>query len=152
MRTFKTQDKHWEISFSIGLFRQLKGEVGLDLMNPNAPVTKGEQETVLMRLHSDLSAFLSVLCAVTRKQRESAEISDEAFDELLTPAVISDAREMFFAEYLDFFSRSGLKTVTAIAEKTIEALNQAEHQIRSIKTTGQPSGSLPPSADSTSAV
>lgn len=151
MRTFKTQDKHWEISLSVGLFRRLKGEIGLDLMNPNSPLDKDGRDTVMTRLQLDLSTFLTLLSALTRKQREAVSVSDDDFDEMLTPEVIGEARKAFFEEYLSFFSKSGMTTVVAIADKTIEALDDAAGKIKGISTTGLLSGVLQQSAGSTPA-
>ncbi len=154
MGTFKTTDENgvehtWEIGFTIGKFRQWKKSLALDLMNPNAALSKDSQETLLMVLQLDLSKFLLVLSQVLAPQLEKAGVTPDEFDDMLTPESLSKARDVFFAEYLGFFTRVGMQTVRAIMDKTLEALKEAEHQVRSMTISGNSSGNSLASSDST---
>lgn len=155
MRIFKTKladgkEVDWEIGFSIGLARRLKGESQIDLMNPNKPVSKEDKATLVMQLHLELELFLTALAGVTRPQRERLGVSLEQFEDSLTVDALASSRDAFFEEYRDFFSRIGMGTTVKIMEKTVEALTRAEVQIQEIGIIGASSGSSPESSPAVS--
>lgn len=124
----------WEVAFSYALLKRMKGLLGVDLMQPEAPLSEQDERTVVMVVHHDLAKFVDLLYVACQKQAESAGLTDEQFGEMLDDAAFLGARTAFFAEWEDFFSRAGVTAQAAALRKQREILVLAGGRIEQIPT------------------
>lgn len=140
MRTFDAtlpsgQKVTFEVTFSIALFRRIKGLLGFDLLSPSQAVSVGDQRPTIQVVLQDLAAFVDVAWVAVEKQAQALGLADVEFGELLDDATFLACRKAVLEEWEDFFARAGVTAEAATLRKCREMFALAGGKIDEIPTT-----------------
>jgi len=103
MRTFADKkDTVWDIELNVGIIEEVKGKLGIDLLDPI-----GEDSQLIVELSpvdtKNIKRFCDLLALLCEEQCVERSISLKDFVKLLDSSAIKGAYNAFFEEWQDFF-------------------------------------------------
>lgn len=134
MKTFQGKTRQFQIELTIGAARRIKSACGVDLLNP-AAVRDGVP--LFTQLYTDIVLFVDVLYVLCVPD---GSMADEEFANEL-PATWIECRDAFFAEWVDFFHRNGLRDkktqLVKALEAVVEGLKVTEERLMQVDVAGK---------------
>lgn len=129
MQTYKDKNgQDWAVELTIGAMKRVLALTKLDLRNPTAPSgpeLPDGQVSLSARMELDQLLLADVLFAVCYPQAQDRGVTQDQFADLLAPETVKPARDAFFAEWSDFFRRSGTPQMAAILDKQTSMVSRA---------------------------
>lgn len=125
MASFKTGDREWLVSLTIGLLGDIKRETGIDLASI---FTNGERLAEM--LFSDTLKIVDAIWMICREQAAAAGVTEEQFLRLIDGDALDAATHAIILGVTDFFPkargrdaiRKGLPRAMEKMEQTANAL------------------------------
>lgn len=106
MRIIKdNEDRAYELAITIGTYRQVKQDTGIDLALINAPGPSGQP--LIADLHNSTIVLLDVLWSLVRHKAQKNKVSRDVFDAAFFGEKFVETRTAFFEELELFFRNQG---------------------------------------------
>lgn len=147
MRIIKdNEDRAYELAITIGTYRQVKQDTGIDLALINAPGPSGQP--LIADLHNSTLVFLDVLWSLVRHKAQKNKVSRDVFDAAFFGEKFVETRTAFFEELELFFRNQGrtgeADEIAAIPEAELATLSRILENLKKsggeIQTTSLRSG------------
>jgi len=114
-------DVTWEISLNVGLIDEIKGKLGIDLLEPVS-----EETSLVVELSpvdpANILKFTKLMYCLCGEQCEKSEMTESAFLRLFNSTTLKAAYDGFFQEWQDFFLSLGREDLTEAIVKLLKIL------------------------------
>ncbi len=130
-KTFRLDGKDYTLEISAAAHRRVKDAVGISLADTVADVDPLDKETAKSKaldgfasLFADFDRFIRIVGTLLRPQLEKNNLTQEAFEELITGPVVVPIQHAFTQALIDFFHGQSrgklLESATAGLRRTQE--------------------------------
>ncbi len=129
MQTFADKDgSNWSIDLSVGIMEEVKGKLGVDLLDPI-----DEDNKLVMNLApmgaKNIMLFVNTLYLLCEDQCKENGITDKQFGRLLNPASLKGAYDAFFKEWEDFFLSLGREDIAEAMKRMMDLISEGMTEV-----------------------
>lgn len=129
MKQFKdNQAQVWNLTLTLAQVRNLRGVLGLDLLNPQH----------YLQVLNSLTDRLAFTFLLVEPQAKELGVDADQFEERLYGESFSNEASLAFLEETElFFQKLGQKALASLAKRSIESMRSGQARLDEMMTTGQ---------------
>ena len=131
------RDRAWSFHLTYGDVKRVKSELGINLAKPGLGTPDGvdiadipeEKQQLQLRIAQDPMLLTDIVFAVIKPQAVNQDVTQEDFDDSITPPIFKQIEEVFWSVYRDFFLESGNEIQAKMTEMIMKAVVRMNSKI-----------------------